>query len=73
MVFTVEVRGRSYDVDDGDGRSFTIDGAPLTRLSDDPETKSRYALETEILATDWTARTAAQSAFMSSLRRQCGR
>ena len=70
MVFTVDVRGRRYDVDDGDGRTITIDGKPLTTLSDDPDVKCRYALETEILAKDGEARTAAQVAFMSMLRRQ---
>jgi hypothetical protein len=70
MVFTVQVRGKSYDVDDGDGRTITIDGKPLTRLSDDPEVKSRYALETEILAKDGEARVNAQATFNAMLRRQ---
>lgn len=69
MVFDVALNGKTYEVDDDGGR-ITIDGAPLTVLSDDPSVKSRYALETEVLARDARMRTHAQQAFSAMLRRQ---
>ena len=73
MVVKVTVGDRAYDVDDHDGRAVTIDGHSLTQLGDDPAARSRYALETEILAADWKVRERVQAAFSASLRRQMAR
>ena len=73
MVVKVTVGEKTCDVDDHDGRAITIDGQPLTQLGDDPAARSRYALETEILAADWEVRERAQTAFSASLRRQMAR
>lgn len=70
MRFRVNVDEKTYEVDERDDHTITIDGQPLTRLSSEPEVRARYALETEILAKDWAARTRAQAAFSAMLRGQ---